>query len=57
MVDPVWARQPVNIRIIISSENSEKSLTSGVLEAGWPVLSTSCTWFHFVMLFAVWNNG
>jgi hypothetical protein len=57
MVNPLWERQPeLKIRIIIS-ENSERSPTSGLLEAGWPVLSTSCTWFHFVMLFAVWNKG
>jgi len=56
MMDPLWGRQPeLKMRIIITK--NERPLTSGVLEAGWPVLSTSCTWFHFVMLFAVWNKG
>ena len=55
-MNPLWVQQPgLKIRIIIS-ENSERSLTSGMLGAGCPVLSTSCTWFHFVMLFAVWNK-
>ena len=54
---PLWVQQPgLKIGIIIS-ENGDGSLTSGMLGAGCPVLSTSCTWFHFEMLFAVWNKG